>query len=344
MHPVGQQRDDLLMVVTAPRRSVFAFAPILLLHLAGGGLLLLGLDGSTLAVLAGAAAFAYTRGLIHAADFDHISVIDNSLRKFVAEGKRPTTVGLAFAAGHSTVVILAGLLVAAGTRLGGTLLDEGSTAAATLGVVGLSVSGAYLLLLAVNNTAVFASTWRLHRRLRVDPHTPVSAEALHPSGPAARLLTRPLSRVRRPRHIYAIGFLFGLGFDTASTIGLLMTAAAAAAAGVSPVALLALPVLFAAAMTLGDTLNSLLMLRIYTAAQTEPRHRLIYNLVVTGIGILSAFSVAVLAASALLTDHGITFSVLHQLAAIDTTFAGYALVGIFSAAGAVAWWRRRGAQ
>src|SRR6478672_720740 len=143
-----------------------AFAVIAALHLIGLGLLTIGVVAGTAgAVTIGAAAFAYFRGLIHSFDFDHVSMIDNSTRKFVTEGRNPASVGLAFSAGHSTVVILTGIAVIAGASFVHVALDESSGSARVLGIVGLSVSGLYLVLVAVANLASFLQTWRLRRAL-----------------------------------------------------------------------------------------------------------------------------------------------------------------------------------
>jgi len=319
------------------------FAVVGALHLVALALLLSTVftAGAT-AVTLGAAAFAYARGAIHALDFDHVSMIDNSTRKFVAEGRRPASVGLAFSAGHSTVVVAVGVLVIAGSGWAVNLLDGGSPAATALGVVGLSASGLYLLLVAITNLATFLTAWRIRRALRVDPDTPVPADALTPRGLSARLMSAPLRRVRYPRHIYLLGFLFGLGFDTASTIGLLMVTTAAAVTGAPPVALLSLPLLFAAAMTLGDTLNSLMMLRMYEDVQTDPARKITYNLVVTGLGVVSALAVAVLAAAALLSDvAGWHNPVVDGLASLDASDAGFALAGLFAVIGGTAFLRWR---
>ena len=177
------------------------------------------------------AAIAYFRGLVHSYDFDHVSMIDNSTRKFVSEGRDPASVGLAFSAGHSTVVILSGILVIAGAGIVRTALDENSGVARTLGIIGLSVSGLYLILVAIANLATFGQALRLKRALAADPDLVIDPKDLTPRGPAARLMTAPLRRIRHPRHVYVIGFLFSLGFDTSSQIGLMILTAGAALAG-----------------------------------------------------------------------------------------------------------------
>ena len=321
-----------------------AFTVIAVLHVIGLGLLTLGVVAGTAgAVTVAVAATAYFRGLVHSFDFDHVSMIDNSTRKFVSEGRNPASVGLAFSAGHSTVVVLTGVLVIAGAGFIRSALTEESGAARVLGIIGLSVSGLYLLLVAIANLATFLQALRLRRALAADPHLEIQPHELTPRGPAARVMTAPLSRIRHPRHIYVIGFLFSLGFDTSSQIGVLILTAGAALAGASALSLLCLPILFAAAMTLGDTGNGLMMLRMYTAAQENPARKINYNLLVTGVGIISALVVGVIAISTLLTEQaGVGFSLFTAIASLDTEYAGYLLAALFAVIGVSAWllWRR----
>lgn len=326
------------------KRVTAAFATIAALHLIGLGLLTYGVvSGTAGAVTVGVAAFAYFRGLVHSFDFDHISMIDNSTRRFVAEGRDPASVGLAFSAGHCTVVVLTGVLVIAGASFVHVALDQSSGAALVLGVIGLSVSGAYLILVAIANLATFGQAWQLRSALRRDPLLEISAEALSPRGPAARVMTAPLRRVRHPRHIYLIGFLFSLGFDTSSQIGLLMVTAGAALAGAPPLALLCLPFLFTAAMTLGDTSNGLMMLRLYQRAADDPARKINYNLLITGVSILSALVVGLIAISTLLSDvAGVPLALFDRIAALNTDYAGYLLAILSALIGVSAWllWRR----
>lgn len=321
-------------------RVTAAASVIAALHLVGLGLLALNVfTAQTGAVTVGVAALAYFRGLVHSFDFDHLSMIDNSTRKFVAEGRRPASVGLAFSTGHATVVILTGFLAVSGTRVIKVALDENSRAAHVLGVVGLTVSGLYLLLVAVANLAAFT----LRRQLQHNPQLEVSPADLTPRGPAARLMTAPLRRVKHPRHIYVIGFLFSLGFDTSSQIGLLVMTGIAAMAGAPVFSLLSLPFLFAAAMTLGDTSNGLMMLKMYETAQDDPARKINFNLLITGVSILSALTVGTLAGATLLTQEaGIRLAVLQRLTSLDTHNAGYLLAAFFAAIATVTFflWRR----
>ena len=334
----GREARSFKLRVTA------AVAVIAALHLVGLGLLASNvLTAPAGAVIIGAAGLAYARGLVHSFDFDHISMIDNSTRKFVAEGRRPASVGLAFSTGHATVVILTGILAVSGIGIVKVALDENSPAARVLGLIGLSISGLYLLLVAIANLAAFTTALQLRRQLRRNPQMPITLEDLMPRGPAARAMTAPLRRVKHPRHIYLIGFLFALGFDTSSQIGLLVLTGVAAMAGASAWSLLALPFLFAAAMTLGDTANGLMMLKMYESAHDDPKRKLNFNLVITGVGILSALTVGTFATATLLTEQaGLKVDALEAIATTSTQYTGYLLAGLFAVIGAIAYalWRR----
>lgn len=220
------------------------------------------------------AGFAYTRGLLHALDADHLCMIDGSTRKLLGEGRNPNGVGLAFSLGHSTVVLAAGLAVVLGASWIRTALDPDSQLATTLGLVGAGVSSLYLLAVAAANV----------------PNLRHHHDHQHPTGPWARLLTKPLGHVRHAGHIFLFGILFGLGFDTASTISLLMVTALATVSGSSTIVLMALPLAFTAAMTLGDSVNANVMLHVYSHAAASTRAR--FNTIVTSISIACALIVS----------------------------------------------------
>jgi high-affinity nickel-transport protein len=325
-------------------RVTAAISVIVALHVIGLGLLAVNvLTAQAGAVTIGVAGLAYFRGLVHSFDFDHISMIDNSTRKFVAEGRRPASVGLAFSTGHATVVILTGILAVSGAGVIKVALDENSRAAQTLGIVGLAVSGLYMMLVALANLGAFLAAFKLRRQLQVNPQLEVTREDLTPRGPAARIMAAPLRRVKHPRHIYVVGFLFSLGFDTSSQIGLLVLTGVAAVAGAPLVSLLALPFLFAAAMTMGDTANGLMMLKMYETANDNPARKINFNLLITGVSILSALIVGTLAAATLLTEEaGVRVGLVESLASLDTQYAGYLLAALFAVIGLVAYslWRR----
>lgn len=296
-------------------------AVVAFLHGLGLVLLALGLASGS-AGLAASAVVAYSLGLRHALDADHIAMIDNSTRKFVAEGRRSAAVGLAFSAGHSTVVLVAAGLVIGGWGWIGSTIDDASPARFWLGVVGATVAATYLAAIAVTNLPVLARAWGDLRRSDPTGHAP--------HGGLSRLLLAPLAKVRRPWHVYAFGLLFGLGFDTASSVAVLVLATGLPA-GTAPLVLLSLPLLFAAAMTLGDSLNGYMMLRMYSSAQRRRRAR--YNVVITAVSIAAALAISLLTFAGLATDLGLHWPGLDLLAGVDTDWAGVGLLVFFALVG-----------
>lgn len=242
-------------------------------------------------ILLGTALLAYGFGLRHAVDADHIAAIDNVTRKLVHEGKRPVAVGFFFALGHSTVVILA---VAALGAAASTLTDHLTTLQRIGGWLGGTFSALFLLAIAVANGFVLHSVWRALRRLRLGAHhgsEDIDA-LLNRRGLLARLLQPLLRLIRSSWHMFPLGVLFGLGFDTASEVALLALAVAQAGNGMSLPALMVLPVLFAAGMSLLDTADGVLMLGAYSWAFIEPTRKLLYNLVMTLVTVLVAVLIA----------------------------------------------------
>lgn len=318
---------DVRAALPVRTRVIASLASVAIIHLVG--IALLASAGSAAGPLAVIALAAYGRGLVHAVDFDHVSMIDNSIRKFVAEGRRPVSVGLAFSAGHSTVVLLSSALLVLGVSAVTPALDPDSTTAHALGIIGLSVSGAYLLVCAIANLPRFARTLRARRALK-NPGDAAPEEILRaPSGLLSKVAALPLRWVRHPRHIFLLGFAFSLGFDTSSQIGFLVVLAGAGFSGASPIALMAIPVLFTAAITLADSVNGMFMVRLYVTTDGATRRHLDWSLIVTGIGIVSALTVAVLAGGELARTFG-----WEHVPDVDTTNAGVALVGVFLVIGA----------
>jgi len=321
------------------------FGAVVLLHLVVAALLVYSLLSDAHPLALGLLVTAYLAGVKHSYDWDHISAIDNSSRKFAAQGRSPVSVGFAFSMGHSSVVMVAGVLVVTGAGIMATLLRDGTTANLALAVFGAGVSALFLLTIGLFNGAAFTKAASLYRRVRRGGT--VSDAELAPTGAIARLMNKPLSRVRRPRDIYLLGFLFGLGFDTASTIAFLLLTASAALAGISTAALLALPLAFTAAMTLCDTANGVAMMKMYRTAVMNPARRIGFNMVVTGLSAASALFIS------LLTIAGILHQVLHLtdpvttwLADLDLGHAGLLLVGVFLGIWGIAalGWRRAAAK
>jgi len=240
-------------------------------------------------VLIGTAVLAYSLGLRHAIDADHIAAIDNVTRKLMQEGKRPVAVGFFFALGHSTVVVLASLAVALTAN---ALSDELVSYRAIGGVVGTSASALFLFIIAIANLVVLRGVYRAFRLAeRGDIVSEEDVDALlHQRGWLARLF-RPLFRfVSHSWQLYPIGLLFALGFETASEIGLFGLSAQASNA-VSSWSILIFPALFAAGMTLVDTTDGVLMLGAYGWAYRNPMRKLFYNLTITSVSVLVALVV-----------------------------------------------------
>jgi len=247
------------------------------LHLLGWGLFFYFASRAGNLAYAGAGTLAYTLGLRHAFDADHISAIDDSVRLLVQRGKRPLSVGLYFSLGHATVVFALSLAVAFGAQLIG---DRVALLRAVGSVVGASVSGGFLYLVAGLNAAV------LYQLVRAPQGTGA------PTGLMSRIFGQRLRLIRAERQLYWVGLLFGLGFDTASEIGLLgLTASAATHRGLPPAAILALPLIFAAGMSLFDTADGVFMVRAYAWAQHEPVRKRRYNVATTALSVAVAFGV-----------------------------------------------------
>ena len=307
------------------------------------GVLLVVIYASRYPVLVGLAALAYSFGLRHAFDADHITAIDNTTRKLMADGQRPLAVGLFFSLGHSTIVLglIVAIAVAAHTVHGAlpTLQLYG-------GSVGAGISGLFLFTLGAVNLAALIGIVRLARRLRHGRFDERELESrLVRRGLMSRVLARPLRLVRSSRQMYGVGALFGRGFDTASEVGLLALAAGAASGRLPPVAIIALPVLFAAGMSMMDSADGVFMSKAYHWAFASPARKLYYNITVTALSVLVALLIGTIelaqVLSARLGWHAGFWSWLQQL---DFATLGYAIVGMFAVSWLVAlliWrWRR----
>lgn len=326
--------------LSARARLLWTFGAVAALHAAAVVLLLAGSSGTGQPLALGLVLTAYLAGVKHSYDWDHIAAIDNSTRKFVAQGKTPVSVGFAFSLGHSSVVVLAGVLVVSGATMVGQFMEDGSAGNVVLGLIGSGVSGLFLLAMGIFNGSAFLRAAQLWNGAR--DGGAVAVADLEAKGLVARLLARPLSRVQRPRNIYVIGFLFGLGFDTATTIGLLVMTTAASLAGVSALALLALPLAFTAAMTLCDSVNGVAMLNMYRFAIRDPRRKLGFNAAITGVSAISALFVAVITLGGFFNAAlGLDDPVTASLGAIDLGDAGLLLVAVLLAMWGVATVRGR---
>jgi high-affinity nickel-transport protein len=278
-------------------------------------------------VLLGTALLAWVFGLRHAVDADHIAAIDNVVRRQMQAGGRPMTIGLWFSLGHATVVVLASLALA---LTAAALQDRLADAQALGGVVGTSISALFLLAVALANVLILRGTWRSFRRAREG--LPVVDDAALAGGPLARLLGPLLRAVGRPWQMYPVGFLFGLGFDTATEIGLLGISASQAAQGLSPWQTMVFPALFTAGMALVDTTDSVLMVGAYGWAFVDPLRKLWYNLTITAASVIVALLIGGIEAMGLLADRlGLEGGIWTLITGLndDLTTFGLAVIGVF---------------
>ena len=328
------------------RRSLAGMAAVILgLHAVGFAVLFglvvpqrYQLGGSTPVFGAGVGILAYTFGLRHAFDADHIAAVDNTTRKLLADRaagrveRRPLSVGFWFSLGHSTVVFGLALAIAAGVKaVAGQLQDDGSRLHHLTGVIGASVSGLFLWVLGILNLVVLVGILRVFRKMRHGEVDEAELEAqLDRRGFMNRFLGRLTRTVRRPWHIYPVGVLFGLGFDTATEVGLLVLAGGAAAFDLPFYAVLVLPVLFAAGMCLADTVDGVLMVGAYGWAFRRPVRKVYYNLTITAISVAVALVIGTIELAGVLAEQtGVERGPLAALASVPLDGAGYAIVGLF---------------
>jgi nickel/cobalt transporter (NiCoT) family protein len=284
-------------------------------------------------VLLGTCFLAYSFGLRHAVDADHIAAIDNVTRKLMQEGKRPLSVGLFFSLGHSTVVILATVGVALAAA---TFKDQLEEFRAVGGMIGVSVSAAFLLVIAAINIAILVQVYGAFQRVKQGGD--YAADDLDlmfaKGGLLARIFHRLFRMIRRSWHMYPLGFLFGLGFDTATEIGLLGIAAAEASNGLPIWASLVFPALFTAGMTLIDTTNSVLMVGAYGWAFEKPVRKLYYNMTITFASVVVALLIGGVEALNLIADKfGLSGGLWDAVTSLNDTFGvlGFIIVGVFVA-------------
>ncbi len=282
--------------------------------------------------LLGTAFLAYSFGLRHAVDADHIAAIDNVTRKLMQEGKRPVAVGFMFSLGHSTVVVVGSIAIAA-TAL--ALQHRIDAAKEIGGVIGTLVSSLFLFGIAAVNIVILQSVYRAFRRVRQgEPYVEEDFDLLLGGRGLLARLFRPMFRmIRSSWHMYPLGILFGLGFDTATEIGLLGISAAEASKGLSLWSILVFPALFAAGMSLIDTTDNILMLGAYGWAFLKPVRKLYYNLTITLVSVVVALAVGGIEALGLLAGQlrlkGSFWDLINRLNA-NFGMLGYLIVGLFA--------------
>ncbi|MFC4081270.1 Nickel transporter NicT [Amycolatopsis samaneae] len=275
---------------------------------------------------------AFTLGMRHAFDADHIAAIDNTTRKLMGDGQRPLSVGFWFSLGHSTIVFALCLLLSLGVRaLAGQVEDDSSALHETTGLIGTSVSGVFLYLIAIMNLVVLVGIVRVFRKLRGGELDEATLERqLDNRGIMNRLLRGATKAVRKPWHIYPVGVLFGLGFDTATEVALLVLAAGAATFSLPWYAILVLPVLFAAGMSLFDALDGFFMNYAYGWALAKPVRKIYYNITVTALSVAVALVIGTIELVSILAEKlGLTSGPLAAIAGLDLNYVGFAVVGLF---------------
>jgi nickel/cobalt transporter (NiCoT) family protein len=280
----------------------------------------------------GTGILAYTLGMRHAFDADHIAAIDNTTRKLVSEGKRPLSTGFFFSLGHSSVVFVLAVALNFGIRgLDEQVKNSGSQLQHYTAIVGTCVSGFFLFLIAAFNLVILTGIARVFREMRTGRYSDAELEEqLNKRGLLNRFLGPLARRVDAPWKMYPIGFLFGLGFDTATEVALLVLAGSAVVSGLPFYAILSLPILFAAGMSLFDTIDGCFMNFAYDWAFARPVRKVYYNLTITGLSVFVAVFVGVVELLGLLAhDTHRSGSFWSFLENFNINTAGFVIVGVF---------------
>ena len=279
---------------------------------------------------------AYTLGMRHAFDADHIAAIDNTTRNLMSDRQRPLSVGFFFSLGHSTVVFGLAVLLATGVRaLSGPVEDDTSSLHHYTGLIGTSVSGMFLYLIAILNVIVLVGILRVFARLRrgdidLEKDGAELERQLENRGLLNRFLGRFTKSITKSWHMYPIGLLFGLGFDTATEIALLVLAGTSAAAGLPWYAILCLPVLFTAGMCLLDTVDGSFMNFAYGWAFSNPVRKIYYNITITGLSVAVALLIGSIELLGLFASQlGWRGAFWDWLGGLDLNTVGFAVVGMF---------------
>ncbi len=319
------------------RRMGAMFGFIAFLHIAGGLLMWKATsgryelsDGSLFGW--GTAALAYVLGMRHAFDADHISAIDNTTRKLMSEGQRPLAVGFFFSLGHSSVVFALALLLNFGIKaLGGQLKDEDSTLHHYTGLIGTSVSGTFLMLIAILNLVILVSIVGVFIQMRKGTYSDEELEKhLNSRGLLMRFFGPIARRIDKSWKMYPLGILFGLGFDTATEIGLLVLAGSSVVAGLPWWAIISLPLFFAGGMSLLDTIDGSFMNFAYGWAFSKPVRKVYYNIIITGLSVAVALFVGGLEICQVIAGQlNLTGGFWDYALAFDLNSAGYFIVGAF---------------
>jgi high-affinity nickel-transport protein len=334
--PIGPLRDAVGPRGWVSLGSMAAF--IAALHIVGWGTLILVVAPAHYHVGAagvfgvGLGITAYTLGMRHAFDADHIAAIDNTTRKLMADGQRPVSIGFWFSLGHSSVVFGLCFLLGIGVRALAGQVENGSSALQqTTGMIGTTVSGVFLYVIAIINLVILVGIVKVFRQMRRGTFDEAALEQqLNNRGFMNRLLAGVTRAVSKPWQMYPIGLLFGLGFDTATEVSLLVLAGGAAAFNLPWYALLTLPILFAAGMSLLDTIDGCFMNFAYGWAFSKPVRKVYYNITITGLSVAVALIIGTVELISILTDKlDIRTGPLAAIGNLDLNYVGYVIVGLF---------------
>jgi high-affinity nickel-transport protein len=326
------------------RRMGLMFGFIAFLHVAGALLMWRATsgnfkldDGSLFGW--GTAALAYVLGMRHAFDADHISAIDNTTRKLMAEGQRPLAVGFFFSLGHSSVVAGLAILLNFGIKaLGSQLKDENSSLHHWTGLIGTTVSGTFLMLIAILNLIVLVSILGVFMKMRKGLYNEEELEKhLDSRGLLMRFFGPIARRIDKSWKMYPLGILFGLGFDTATEVGLLVLAGSSVIAGLPWWAIISLPLFFAGGMSLLDTIDGSFMNFAYGWAFSKPVRKVYYNIVITGLSVAVALFVGGLEICQVISEQlNLTGFFWDYANGFNLNSAGYIIVGLFVVVWAIA--------
>jgi nickel/cobalt transporter (NiCoT) family protein len=330
----GQRRTLFMMIFVVAGLHVLGF--LTLIAVVAPSHYNLGASGT---FTVGIGVTAYTLGMRHAFDADHISAIDNTTRKLMSEGKRPLSVGFWFSLGHSTIVFGLAFLISVGVRaLDGPVKNSKSGLHQVTGWIGTGVSGTFLYVIAALNVVILVGIIRVFREMKNGQFDEAALEEqLNSRGLMNRFFGRLTKAVTKPQQMYPIGVLFGLGFDTATEVALLVIAGTAGAAGLPWYAILCLPILFAAGMSLLDSIDGSFMNFAYGWAFSKPVRKVFYNITITGLSVAVALVIGTIELGGLIAQHlNLSGSFWNWFENIDMNFVGFVIVGMFVATWVVA--------
>jgi nickel/cobalt transporter (NiCoT) family protein len=344
--PLGQIRAFRRgMTPTGWLQTKLMFASILLLHVIGFGVFIVFVVPNHYKGLGiGVSVLAYTLGLRHAFDADHISAIDNTTRKLMNEGKKPVSVGYFFSLGHSTIVIAIGAgIVIAEKSVYAAVSNGGSGLEQFGGIFGTIVSASFLYLIALLNVVILAGIFGVFRKMRGGDFDEAELERqLENRGLMFRVFGKWMKSITKEWQMYPVGVVFGMGFDTATEVALLATTALLATRSLPWYSIMCLPILFTAGMTLLDTLDGVFMNAAYGWAFFNPVRKVFYNLAITGLSVFICFFIGTVEILSLLpTELHLKGSFWNYMATFNINSAGFVIVGVFIVTwvGALTYWK-----